>query len=1524
MADLQVANITANAAGVVGPLSSAEQAFQRLDVTMNNLAKTTQEFNSKTGRVKATIEEMLDATTKLTTTVTENAKTGELQATALKKVTDGFKAAAAAAKEFQNAANAAAKANIASVSNANRGYGESQLRAMFPAPSAQNIAGLVTYQNNLNKVLNLMSSGKVSAEEFNAVIGKIKSGDNNLTGFSDGMTKAYGTIQKLNGELKNTGILGNQAGLTFKNVVNISEALVLKEIVSFITGEIRRSVSEASQLQIRISEIRTVAQGTGNTFKEWSDSITRVSNKTGVKADDIAEGAYQSLSNQTTTGTKDTEAFTTAAAELARVTMSTTKDAVNILASSMNTYGKSAEDAEKISATMFKTIQVGRLRLGDLGETFGRIAQPSAAIGLTLEETGAAIATLTKQGVPAHDAMTQLLNIETALLKPTGELKALMESWGTPTIQAANATFTFAGVLKKLNDEVAKGTSPSLQELFPNQRGLRGAMGLTQGGQFDKYQETLGEIQNAGSGDYDNAKDIRAESDADKVKKQLNEISNFFLHDFGDTILKYGADIEKFLEHLGATLKSLGFENMASSFGSVAATVQTLGRSLEVVGGMLLAYGGAWGAVKVATSAWNVVSALSAGLQTRLTVSTVAATGSEIANTAATVANTAAKEANVAVSASTGLALGSMIPVLGGVAAGLYLLHEHWKTNQEDMTQYHNTLQRVVEEQKILDKQNRDKSTGDDKTKFKSQNDADYASAGQKGVVALQALNAELLTFKNNAKETADELDVTFKTYTDALKDETKEFSKQVEETNRSIADTKRGFQTISDSLDKKAYNFAYGLANPYEKQQLDLARINELYAKQDQLLAQIKAHPDDVSENLSKKKEIGKYTEEILDLTIKLNQEYVKQNTNLTKNADIISQREGLGKTGYTNTDPSSAGFGKYEVTVRNGQFANNVAQQAANLKQRQLEIDKQIDVAMKGQNTTAKESLELARERDRLMAKIWKEYEADLESHDKAGKVKSQYQVGGGNTNLDQTKYDAKIADDLKRFKDAQNINVRPNDLTDNSKKQLVDALQRQLDVDLKFKDELGNIKKQWQDSNGKLDVSKWDQQIGKDKQQLQNAKDQRVGAHHEGKTPQEDLALAQKTEDAKLAIFKKMEDEATAYHKEAVSLRAKQALEAAQLQSFELKKEQEKAYNDAKDVVKKGAGIPEDLDKIQQNAQAIAQATKDASIAATTDPRDLFGIKSDNPLQDMKLSAAGVFGNEALAKQVAELVASLKDKDHPLNADKRGEAMATLQNAMQLMSGNLTAVLNARQQYGGAKNPNSDPNSLKLPDGATTGNLFATSDEKLKQIDALQKQLDAAEAKIALFDSTSGKGGAGLADRVASEGASQLITKFATDFTGSGLVKASNDLAGGFAKLQGIIDGLKGPTNQQSQPNLQGGNGAPNFNGTAAPGTGGGPIPGNAAGGMIVGPNGVDVIPRMLTAGEYVMPVAQTQAFLPLLKAMHMGRIPMGVGSNVSTVVGDINITVEGPATPDKTIRQLGESLRREIRRGNITLQ
>lgn len=288
--------------------------------------------------------------------------------------------------------------------------------------------------------------------------------------------------------LKEVGEAGAAAGKTisisWKTIARVVQAQIIVRAVSTLIASFKEAREEAIQFSVAVAEAFTISGGALGSMDEMNERVRQLTLSLGATSGVVAEGVYQTLSNQVVDAADSLE-FTAAAGRLAIATNSDLKDAVNALSSVMNSYGLDVTEVTRVSDVLFKTVELGRTRLNEFGATLGRLAPLTAALGISYQEMAAAVAAVTRKGVPTHTALTQILQVSQKLLRPTEGLQKLYEKWGVATGPEAIARFGgLAGVLSKMKDETA-GNDAAFSDLLGRVRAIVGALNLTSDGASD-------------------------------------------------------------------------------------------------------------------------------------------------------------------------------------------------------------------------------------------------------------------------------------------------------------------------------------------------------------------------------------------------------------------------------------------------------------------------------------------------------------------------------------------------------------------------------------------------------------------------------------------------------------------------------------------------------------------------------------------------------------------------------------------------------------------------------------------------------------------------------------------------------------------------------------------------------------------------------------------------------------------------------------------------------------------------------
>ena len=337
-------------------------------------------------------------------------------------------------------------------------------------------------------------------------------------------------------------------GLTLKNIARIVVISAIHRSVGRVSQTLREATEEAMELQIAMSEIRTISQGAQISFGQLAVELRQVSDEFGLDVLDTAEAQYQALSNQVAEGAEAFQ-FLESAARFSIAAVASQEEAVSLLSSAIKAYNLDVSETEKVSAQFFKTIELGRVRASEMADTIGNILVPANQLGVGLDEVNSAITTLTVQGVKYNQAATLIRNVILKLIRPTDEMSKLLRETGFESGQAAVEALGFGGVLEMVQEKT-QGSATEIGKLFSRIRAIVGVLGFA-GESMNTYNNNLEEIRGS-TESFNKAVEIGFESNAKKIQVELNKVANFFEVDLGQKIL---ANIVEVSEEFGGLSK---------------------------------------------------------------------------------------------------------------------------------------------------------------------------------------------------------------------------------------------------------------------------------------------------------------------------------------------------------------------------------------------------------------------------------------------------------------------------------------------------------------------------------------------------------------------------------------------------------------------------------------------------------------------------------------------------------------------------------------------------------------------------------------------------------------------------------------------------------------------------------------------------------------------------------------------------------------------------------------------------------
>jgi TP901 family phage tail tape measure protein len=499
------------------------------------------------------------------------------------------------------AAEKASKANIAAQQARAGRAGQfaanqllSQSMPLVPASPAE----VTRVTQAISKIQAVIASGAIGARRALEVIAQAQAGTNQVfTGAEakvarlgvalqtavNGMGRSHAQIQAQNARSAQSFERHRQVGeesarrllITWRDVGRLFLIQALHTVIGRFVLGLREATDTAAQFQVRISEIRSISQDAQQSFSVWSASVRELSDQFGNPILDVAEGTYETISNQIAKGA-ETATFMSKALQFAAVTVSSTADSVNLLSSVMNAYKFNITDVDRISAQLFRTIDLGRVRAQDIANELGRVTPVAASLGITFEELQAAIATITIQGVTPSETLTSLFGVMNKLLKPTGDMASFLNEMGFATGEAAVAALGFEGVLQKVALAAEAGDA-RLSDLFNEIRARRGITAMVRS--LDTYQSALNQIRNNAMTPFINAQNIITESAGKQFQIEMNRIKNIFSEDFGAPFIESLTSIGQGSAGLLTPIALLG-KTALETFGGLEKSVNSAGNEV--------------------------------------------------------------------------------------------------------------------------------------------------------------------------------------------------------------------------------------------------------------------------------------------------------------------------------------------------------------------------------------------------------------------------------------------------------------------------------------------------------------------------------------------------------------------------------------------------------------------------------------------------------------------------------------------------------------------------------------------------------------------------------------------------------------------------------------------------------------------------------------------------------------------------------------------------------------------------------
>ena len=337
----------------------------------------------------------------------------------------------------------------------------------------------------------------------------LKATDNNFVStFKDAAKQVQNFQKNTNSTMSAVGQVSTSAGKTLTKAVTLP-----------IVGIGVAAAKIGGDFESQMSRVKAISGATGSSFDELRQQAIDLGAKTAFSAKESAAG----MENLASAGfdSKEIMKAMPGLLDLAEVSGGDVALASENAATALRGFNIDAGQSGHVADVFARAAADTNAEVGDMGEAMKYIAPVASSMGMSLEETAAAIGIMSDAGIKGSQAGTSLRGALSRLAKPTDEMQAKMDELGL-------SFYDSEGKMKPLKDQIGmlkdafKGLTPEQQQnalvTLYGQESLSGMMAL-----IDKGPDKLGKLTESLKNS-DGAADKMAKTMQDNMNSSLEQM----------------------------------------------------------------------------------------------------------------------------------------------------------------------------------------------------------------------------------------------------------------------------------------------------------------------------------------------------------------------------------------------------------------------------------------------------------------------------------------------------------------------------------------------------------------------------------------------------------------------------------------------------------------------------------------------------------------------------------------------------------------------------------------------------------------------------------------------------------------------------------------------------------------------------------------------------------------------------------------------------------------------------------------
>ena len=261
---------------------------------------------------------------------------------------------------------------------------------------------------------------KISEENYRALQREIANTENKLKNLqlqASKWTTAGKAIEEFGKKITNVSEKADRLGNTLTTGLTVP-----------IVGLGTAAVTTGNNFEAQMSRVQAIASATKDELQQLTKQAIELGAKTSFSATEVAEGMENLASAGFTT--EEIMKAMPGLLDLAASSGAELATASEIAASAIRGFGLEADKSGHIADVFAEAAARTNAQTEDMGEAMKYIAPVANTMGISLEETAAAIGIMSDAGIKGSQAGTSLRGALTRLTKPTDKMLGIMEDLG--------------------------------------------------------------------------------------------------------------------------------------------------------------------------------------------------------------------------------------------------------------------------------------------------------------------------------------------------------------------------------------------------------------------------------------------------------------------------------------------------------------------------------------------------------------------------------------------------------------------------------------------------------------------------------------------------------------------------------------------------------------------------------------------------------------------------------------------------------------------------------------------------------------------------------------------------------------------------------------------------------------------------------------------------------------------------------------------------------------------------------------